>query len=410
MFINSTFENERYDFLSLFGREMFFHEGTNNRIEGWETPISVIFKHKNDIIIRFKKELKKYMHGFVDEPFDDSNSGIWTDVFRENHIRELPNRKIDYAISMFKKEHNAIYRKILTSDELESLLCGEQLLPDEFSFVDDTISIFDSDCFWFPVGVDTIIADFVNRPTIARTTCAISRFNGERYLGHIGYDKKFYHLSNFNLGDSHDEPVYGYTCSSLDDLDHPSYPKHLKVSTPFYEANFYKDYIQTENDVCYNYDGDYIEGKTIHHKNVSFLNKIIKRFWNHRLPDFDNSLKLTVTYSGEIDTVTFDTIDYIIIPYMKSFGGVSDSALLCYEELKKIFLKAGITSNFTEEFKTILRLNKSHLFGGSKRGFCGKRLVENLKFLQKRMDKKDFLSMLSNEETLKAAILEINNH
>ena len=86
MFINSTFENERYDFLSLFGREMFFHEGTNNRIEGWETPISVIFKHKNDIIIRFKKELKKYMHGFVDEPFDDSNSGIWTDVFRENHI------------------------------------------------------------------------------------------------------------------------------------------------------------------------------------------------------------------------------------------------------------------------------------------------------------------------------------
>ena len=61
MFINSTFENERYDFLSLFGREMFFHEGTNNRIEGWETPISVIFKHKNDIIIRFKKELKKYI-------------------------------------------------------------------------------------------------------------------------------------------------------------------------------------------------------------------------------------------------------------------------------------------------------------------------------------------------------------
>ena len=140
------------------------------------------------------------------------------------------------------------------------------------------------------------------------------------------------------------------------------------------------------------------------------MNKIIKRFWNHRLPDFDNSLKLTVTYSGEIDTVTFDTIDYIIIPYMKSFGGVSDSALLCYEELKKIFLKAGITSNFTEEFKTIFRLNKSHLFGGSKRGFCGRRLVENLKFLQKRMDKKDFLSMLSNEETLKAAILGINNH
>ena len=81
------------------------------------------------------------MHGFVDEPFDDSNSGIWTDVFRENHIRELPNRKIDYAISMFKKEHNAIYRKILTSDELESLLCGEQLLPDEFSFVDDTLNL-----------------------------------------------------------------------------------------------------------------------------------------------------------------------------------------------------------------------------------------------------------------------------
>ncbi len=33
MFINSTFKNERYDFLSLFGREMFFHEGTNNRME-----------------------------------------------------------------------------------------------------------------------------------------------------------------------------------------------------------------------------------------------------------------------------------------------------------------------------------------------------------------------------------------
>lgn len=95
---------------------------------------------------------------------------------------------------------------------------------------------------------------------------------------------------------------------------------------------------------------------------------------------------------------------------MKSLSAVNESALQCYEELKKVCLNAGITSEFATEFKNIFNLNKSYLYGGSKRGFCGRRLVENIKALQRKLSKKDFRNMLSNQESFKSAILKLNNN
>ena len=67
----------------------------------------------------------------------------------------------------------------------------------------------------------------------------------------------------------------------------------------------------------------------------------------------------------------------------------------------------GLSEDFEPSFKNIVDMNKSSVYGGSKRNICSVALLSNLCKLQKRLSRDAFAAVLNNEVECKRRLLKL---
>ncbi len=106
---------------------------------------------------------------------------------------------------------------------------------------------------------------FVNDITNEDTYSLYDVFSKDKF-GNIGFDSRFYALNVFT------DKLNVYDLSN--GIKQVEMPKWLNKNEFGY--TFLRNYIVCPDNDCYSYEGKYLDINTKHHKNVRFLNDVIK--------------------------------------------------------------------------------------------------------------------------------------
>ena len=407
IFVDGVLEKERYDLYDVFGREKFFYKNSTVRVVGWETPVSLIYRDGNEVKIRFKKEIERYAVGFKDEPFkphpmfDDS---VFYDIMIKNYSDKQPIRCLNYAIKQYKIANKDFAPVKLFPAELKEKLENEELMQVAYPLESER-SMFDASCYWFPIDVDAILIDFKNKETVPKSKAATIFADGRMMFGDVGYDSKFYCLESYE-----EQKVYSFD-NGITKIDTPQWLLNPRLFGMGY--NFLKEYVVTNDCDCYNYNGDFLENKTKHHKNVKLMNDLIRLLWKidsrdgYRFNFYDGPYT-NLLVPREFLEFNIDDVERVVIPHLASKEIINNKALEHFIEVKKIIKKVGLENDFEHAFRNIIDLNKSKIYGGSKRNICGERLLSNLRKLHKKIGSERLSDLLQNPVELKKEVAQIN--
>ena len=406
LFVNGIRKEETYDFFDVFGRDKIFYKASIARIVGWETPASIIYKDGKQIKIRFKKILEPHYDSYIDKPFEGDPEFLFYDKQLEDYNLQEPNRRLAYAIEQFKISQNHFKAEPLFPKELEERLNNKSaFMAAEYSFDDkyDLDSFFDSTCYWFPVDIDAILTDYKNRETIRHNEGIIAYADGTAKFGHLGFDRNFYF---FNGGFKYPPQKKVYQIDT--GIRETSVPNWFDVSGNPFGYTFLRDYIVTPDNNCYDYSGAFLDSKTKHYQNVKLLNDLIKMFMVKDIRCYSDTIHVQPIIPKEFIEFDIDIIETIVVPHLSSKKMLNQTALLHFLDVKSIITKVGLSKNFEPALKNILDLNKSNVYGGSKRNICGTQLLENLKKLHKKVGNQKMAFLLENEIELKRNIATLN--
>ena len=408
IFVEGVQKTEEYDLYDVFGRDKIFYKNSIVRVAGWETPVSLIYREGEEVKIRFKKEIEKYAEGFEDEPFEPHpmfNEPLFYDIMVKNYNDEQPIRCLNYAIQQYKKTNVDFTPVKLFPAELKEKLENEELMQVSYP-LDSERSLFDASCYWFPVDVDAILIDFKNRETIAKDEAVTVFADGRMMFGHVGYDKKFYRLG------SHKNPngceIYSFD-NGITKIDTPQWLSNPHLLGMGYQ--FLKEYVVTRDCLCYNYNGDFLENKTKHHKNVKLMNDLIRLLWKINAKDsfsFYDGPYTNLMVPKEFSEFNIDDVERVVIPHLASKEILNNKALEHFIEVKRIIKNAGLENDFEHALRNIVDMNKSKIYGGSKRNICGIRLISNLRKLYKKVGSERLSGLLRNSVELKREVAQIN--
>lgn len=408
IFVEGVHKSDTYDLYDVFGRDKIFYKNSIVRVVGWETTVSIIYREGNEVKIRFKKEIEKYAEGFEDESFEPHpmfNEPIFYDIMVKNYNKEQPIRCLNYAIQQYKKKNKNFAPVKLFPAELKEKLENEELMQISYPLESD-LSLFDASCYWFPVDVDAILIDFKNRETIAKDEAVTVFADGRMMFGHIGCDKKFYRLGS-NKNPSGCE-VYSFD-DGITKIDTPQWLSNPRLLGMGYQ--FLKEYVVTNDNNCYNYNGDFLENKTRHHKNVKLMNDLIRLLWRINSKDcfsFYDGPYTNLMAPKEFLEFNIDDVERVLIPHLSSKEIINKKALEHFIDVQKIIKKAGLDKNFESAFRNIVDMNKSKIFGGSKRNICSERLMANLQKLYKKVSSDELARLLQNTVELKKEVAMLN--
>lgn len=408
MFIDGIIEGELYNIEDVFGRDSFYYLNSTLRIIGWETPVSIIYIDGEAVRICYNKRLWDFSKDYTDVPYEGEGT-VFDKAFEEEYIKEKHIRKLVYALKRYKEAGVEFKPVKLFPDELK-----EKLQSDEY-FTVEGASVFRNmfgkplNChsLWLPVDVDAIItndgSDQGNEAEIVFSHDILP----QRIIGHVGYDGNFYEHNFYVLLDDNKNYFNVYSLDSgLKEIE----CKHKIKSDDVPGSSFLKSYVILPDGSCYDYDGEFCERETVHHKNVNLINKLI-----YKLGDFSKEIDrshpyLTIKSTDMIYAFDIDFVEKLILPTLKSLNALSTKAYNDFIEIKKLIVYAGLSKDFGNAIQNVMELNKSKVFGGSGKGLASKRLIENLNVLKRRTAKRDFALLLNNVTGLKARIQKINKN
>lgn len=407
MFYKSTEYGEYYDFYDVFGKDKFFHPTSVVRIIGWETPASIIYKDDRRIKIRFKKSIEPFYNEYRDKPYNGNPSDLFYDKFLETYTNEEPLRRLKYAIEEYKKTTDYFEITPLFHKELEQKLNNSNLfIPAEYT-LDDTIFnysvLHNHSCYWFPVDIDAIITDFPYEESISRDEGMIVFVDGTIKYGRVGFDGNFYHLGAASDG------KYQYNVYQLENgIKKLNSPTWLNTSQNPFAYKFFRHYVITPDNKCYNYNGDFLPTKTTHNQNTKLANDLIKLLKKPIQNTTLNTISLELVIPSEFTEFNIDDIEKNIAPYLSSINQLNETAFSNFLDVKAIIKSCGLSADFETAFKNIVKLNKSTIYGGSKRNICGLKLRENIQQLYKQIGHKEMARVLKDEIEFKTKIAIIN--
>lgn len=406
LFADDIKKEDTYSLCDVFSRDKYFYKNSVVRVVGWETPVSVFYRDGHQIKMRFKSCIKIFSDRFTDSPYEGDPSDPLYDIHLEKYKSERHIRRLRYYIGKYKEAGVPFEATAVVPAYLKSIFVKEgYLMQEEFVLNEDmpVLPLFDSDCLWTPVDVDAILTDFSNRSVMCREDAMLVYWDGNIKFGKVGFDGKFYDTGA--LMSLRKSPKAYEFSEGINECKMPLWFAECKLRTTMC---FLRDYIVAPDNTCYDYEGNEIPHKTRHHRNVAFMNDIIKLFYKDALPNHYIGVYLQATIPEELTRFELDDVERIVVPHLATKNMLYKKALDRFLELKAILKKAGFTSEFELPFRNILELNKVKKCGGSGRGMCSEKLLENLKKLHKRAGNKKMSSLLCDIDLLKKEVAGIN--
>ncbi len=406
MYLDEVRKEERYSVYDVFGRNKICYENSMARIWGWETPVSIIYREEEMIKLRFKKTLEPYAEGFEAVPFEECPEKELC-ISAEHDDKKQTEKRFLFALENYKKSREGFECKPLTPKALEHFLkSGFELYEEEYLLSDDGSSpLYDAYCYWFAVDVDCILCSFHTGLSIDRQRAVLSFWNDNCCFGDVGYDGKFYKIEFF-FEEGRKHQIYDVK----DGLKEVSLPEWLQNYKASFGCRFLRGYIVTAANDCYDYEGNYLENASLHHKNVRFLNDMIKFLRKKEVETLDFKVPhLEMTLPAELLRIDVEDIEHLLVPHLESKNALSRGALNRFLQVKAIIKKAGVQEDFIQVVRNILCLNCVADCGGSSRGLCSDKLLANLNKLLKSAGAHKTKALLLDYEALKAEVIRINN-
>lgn len=406
LLINSIKKEETCGLCDALSRDRFFYKNSIVKVVGWETPVSVFYKEGRYVKMRFKKSLKFFEKDFSDTPYGSDPSCPLYYIQLEKYKSERYIRQIRYAVEEFKKSGFTFEATPLVPAELKRMFEREGYLhKEEFVLNDDStmISLFDADCLWCPVDVDAIITGYTNRDTMCSEDAMLVYWDGRVIHGKVGFDSRFYDTGTL-LSLDNDSKVYELT-EGVRESEKPWWIDNYKLRTTIY---FLRDYIVAPDNICYSYDGKELAYKTRHHKNVAFMNDLIRLLCKRKMRDRYIAVHLQATIPDELTRFELDDVERIIVPHLATQNALDERALKRFLALKTIIKKAGFKTEFQTQLRNILELNGHRECGGSGRGMCSEKLLANLNKLHKKAGNERMAVLLCDFDLLKKEVACIN--
>jgi len=406
LYLESVRKEETYGLNDVFGRSKIYYPNSTDRIWGWETPVSVIYRDRTKVKLRFKKCIKSYGEDFSEVSFEEAAK---TEFFinKNDYMKKQEVARLKYAVGKYKESREKFECNALTPRELEQILDQDDLLMErEYLLSDDgafLTPLYDSDSYWFAVDVDCIISDFSNREAVGKERAVVSFWSGEYINGSIGFDGKFYNIGFF-FSKEEKNNIFDIK-NGLNAIEMPAWLQDLRI---FGVCKFLREYIITPDNFCFDYEGVFLENKTQHHQNVAFLNEIIHRLRKLHLTYYRGRFQLQATLPDELKSISIDDIENILVPHLASKKALNKNALKRFLELKAIIKKAGVQEDFVPVLRNIFALNACSDCGGSRLGICSEKLMANLKKLLKSADKEKSADLFMNFDQLREEVARIN--
>lgn len=395
-------KNERYGLEDVYGRGKICYHASAKRIVGWETPVSILFSAGEKINIRFKKKLLEY------EPAAEPLVGrsVFDNDRQLGEVRDGSHSQLRRCIAAYRETHPEFMALQLQPQELQEFLKEkrETLLPMVYTLNTDS-ELFTSECYWFPVDVDGIIADFSNWRTIDQDEAVIASFSRPLQFGHVGFDKRFY--AAVITEDGH-QAWRVYTLSEKRAMEETASPPWLKNGDfRSFRYSFRKHYVIDGFNNCYSYEGQWLPDKSQYYKNMALLDDVIRCLSKREAVVYGEGPYWNLQLSAEFQ-LTAETIEQSVIPYLSSKNVLNETAADAFRSIKAIIEKAGVENEFGQVFENILELNKHSIYGGSKRNFCGKALLRCLQSLSEQRPKNELACILKNGISLKKEVARLN--
>lgn len=406
LFANGIHKDDTYSLYDVYGRNKVFYKSTTVRIQGWETNASLFYIRDNKLRIRFKKVLEPFYNSYQDPPFVGDPDFLFYDMELIEYNSKEPIRRMEYAIKQFKATNESFSISPLLPREIEEKLSDtDAFIGPEFSFENEiTFSDFyDTSCFFFPVDIDVFLTDFLNRNSFCHDEAMLVYWNGNTIHGHVGYDGNFYRTDIFPK--CNDKPQVYNIRNGVQQI---STPHWLSDNDLNYGYTFLKNCIVCRDNNCFSYSGEHLPVNTKHHKNTKLLNDLIRLLYKNPKKGYSDAPYLQLVVPREFVDFDISSIENIVVPHLESKGALNKTAWEHFKNIKAIIEKVGLSTNFESAFRNILDLNKSQIYGGSKRNICSEHLAENLRKLNKKFGNDRMAVLLKDEVQLKFEIAKMN--
>lgn len=405
IFVNGINKEDAYSLYDVFGRDEIFYKSTTVRKQGWETNASLFYIRDNKLRVRFKKVLEPFYSSYQDPPFVGDPNFLFYDMELIEYNSKEPIRRMEYAINQFKATSDSFSIKTLLPKEIEEKLSDtDAFIGPEFSFENEISfsDFYNTSCFFFPVDIDVFLTDFLNRNSFCHDEAMLVYWNGNTIHGHVGYDGDFYRTDIF-LGHNDKPQVY----SIHNGVKEISAPQWLCDNDLSYGYTFLRNCIVRRDNNCFSYSGELLEANTKHHKNVKLLNDLIRLLYKNPKKGYSDEPYLQLVVPREFIRFDISIVENIVVPHLESKGALNNTAWEHFKNIKTIIEKVGLSADFERAFRNILDLNKSQIYGGSKRNICSEQLAENLRKLNKRIGNDKMAVLLEDEVQLKYEIAKM---
>ncbi len=406
IFVNGINKEDTYSLYDVFGRDEIFYKSTTVRKQGWETNASIFYIRDNKLRIRFKKVLEPFYNSYQDPPFVGDPNFLFYDMELMEYNSKEPFRRMEYAIEQFKATNESFSISPLLPKEIEEKLSdADAFIGPEFSFENEISfsDFYNTSCFFFPVDINVFLTDFLNRNSFCHDEAMLVYWNGNTLHGHLGYDGNFYRTDVFP-GHNDKPQVY----SIKNGIEKIMTPEWLSDNNLSYGYTFLRKYIVRRDNNCFAYSGEYLDDRTRHHKNVKLLNDIIRLLYKDYPKGYSDTLYSQLVVPREFVDFDVASIESVVVPHLESKGALNRVAWKHLKSVISILEKVGLSTNFECAFRNILDLNKSKIYGGSKRNICGEQLYENLRKLNKKVRNDRMAFLLENKVELKIEVAKIN--
>ncbi|MBR2724469.1 MAG: hypothetical protein IKB72_03430, partial [Ruminococcus sp.] len=127
LYLESVRKEETYGLYDVFGRSKIYYPNSTDRIWGWETPVSVIYRDRTKVKLRFKKCIKSYGEDFSEVSFEEAAK---TEFFinKNDYMKKQEVARLKYAVGKYKESREKFECNALTPRELEQILDQDDLL------------------------------------------------------------------------------------------------------------------------------------------------------------------------------------------------------------------------------------------------------------------------------------------
>lgn len=406
IFANGINKDDTYGLCDVFGRDKIFYKDTTVRIQGWETTASVFYVRDGRLRIRFKKALESFFNAYEDAPFDGDPTFVFYNKLLEDYQAKELFRRMDYAVEQFKKAKKPFSVTTLSPEELGERLRDDSLfVGPEFSFDDGmgASDFYDVSCFFFPVDIDAFVTDLVNRSSFSHDEAELVYWNGRAVHGHVGYDGRFYCTDLF-FGRNGQPEVFAIE-EGVRKLPPEQWLCRHGVGFGY---TFLRRYVVCPDCSCYSYSGEPLEECTKHHRNVKWLNELIRLLRKDHPRGYFHEPYLQIVVPREFTTFDIASVEAVVVPHLKTKGALNETAWSHFKMVQKLVEEVGLSTDFECAVRNVLDLNKSQMYGGSRRNICSERLYAHLCALHRQVGSERMAFLLTNAVNLKTAVAAIN--